>query len=215
MSDPLSASFGPALRQQLAEHLERFPRRALEAPADPRKARGAAVAVALLPDPAGEPSFVLTQRAFHLPYHPGQFALPGGKIEEGEDAVQAALREMEEEISVRARPRDVLGLLDDFMTRSGFRITPVVIWLGEDPSLIPNPEEVRAIHRVPFAALDRPDVPILTPVPRSEHPILALPLVGTHVFAPTAAILYQAYEVLFQGRDTRVAHYEQPRFAWR
>lgn len=212
MTDPLPTAFGPALRAHLAARLERFPRRAV----DPRTARplGAAVALALLPGADGEPSFVLTQRAFHLSHHPGQFALPGGKIEPGENATEAALREMEEEIGVRAGPGDVLGLLDDYVTRSGFLMTPVVVWLAVAPPLTPDPAEVHAAHRVPFAALDHPDVPVLTPIPQSDRPVLSLPLVGTQVFAPTAAILYQAHEVLFRGRDTRVAHFEQPVFAW-
>jgi 8-oxo-dGTP pyrophosphatase MutT (NUDIX family) len=208
-----SPPFGPALRQAMADRMERFARRTAASQA--KYPRGAAVTITVLPGEKGEPCFVLTQRAFHLDHHPGQYALPGGKIEPGESATEAALRELEEEVGVRTAPGDVLGLLDDFVTRSGFLMIPVVVWLAEDQPLVPDPSEVHAVHRVPFAELDHPDLPILTPIPQSDRPVLSLPLVGTHVFAPTAAILYQAHEVLFHGRETRVAHFEQPLFAWR
>ena len=71
------------------------------------------------------------------------------------------------------------------------------------------------MYRVPLAELERPDVPRLRPIPESERPVISVPLLGTHIHAPTAAILYQLVEVAIRGRDTRVSHFEQPVFAWR
>jgi hypothetical protein len=108
----------------------------------------------------------------------------------------------------------VLGRLDDFPTRSGYVITPVVVWAGADAELIANPEEVSGVYRVPLAELDRPDVPRLHHIPESDRPLISIPLLGTNIHAPTAAILFQLREVAVWGRETRVAGYEQPVFAW-
>ena len=176
----------------------------------------AAVAVTVVMH-GGDACFVLTRRAAHLPRHPGQWSLPGGRIDEGESVEEAARRELLEEVGIRTEPSDVLGRLDDFATRSGFVMTPVVVWGGEEPALAPDPSEVAAAYLVPLRELDRPEVPRLTPIPESDRPVLSIPLpwVGTEVFAPTAAILYQLREVVLHGRHTPVAHYEQPLFAWR
>ena len=73
-----------------------------------------------------------------------------------------------------------------------------------------------AIHRIPLAELLRDDSPILEPIPESEHPVLKLPFgLDEYVAAPTGAIAYQFGQVGLLGRDTRVAHYEQPYFAWK
>ena len=104
----------------------------------------------------------------------------------------------------------VLGCLDDYPTRSGFVVTPVVAWAGPSGVLRPNPSEVAAIYRVPLADLDAPDVPRFVTVPERERPVVQLPLVGTLIHAPTAAILYQLREVVLHGRATRVSHLEEP-----
>jgi hypothetical protein len=109
----------------------------------------------------------------------------------------------------------VLGLLDDYPTRSGFVITPVVVWAAVAPALAPNPAEVASIHRVPLADLDGPDVPRLVSIPESERPVIQVPILSTLVHAPTAAVIYQLREVVVHGRPTRVAHFEQPTWAWR
>ena len=109
----------------------------------------------------------------------------------------------------------VLGRLDDYPTRSGFVITPVVVW-GEsaaEPTL--NADEVARVYRVPLDDLDRPEVPILVTIPESERPVIQMPLLGTLIHAPTAAVLYQLREVVMHGRATRVDHFEQPVWAWR
>jgi hypothetical protein len=127
----------------------------------------------------------------------------------------AALRELAEEVGLALPPASVLGLLDDYPTRSGYAITPVVVWTDTESDLAPNPQEVAAVYRVPLAELERPDVPRLRQIPESERPVISIPLLGTQIHAPTAAILYQLREVAVRGRATRVAEFEQPVFAWR
>jgi 8-oxo-dGTP pyrophosphatase MutT (NUDIX family) len=199
------------LAERVRAHLARHPRRA-ESLAGHRQA---AVAVVLLPDPEGRPCFVLTRRAGGLRRHAGQWALPGGRLDAGESPEGAALRECAEEIGLALLQDAVLGRLDDYVTRSGFVITPVVAWCESPATLAPDPSEVAEIHCVPLAELDRPGVPHLRRIPESERPVISIPLVGTHIHAPTAAILFQLREVAIWGRATRVGHYEQPVFAWK
>ncbi len=161
------------------------------------------------------PALLLTRRAAALRAHAGQWALPGGRIDAGETPEQAALRELREEVTLALPAEAVLGRLDDYATRSGYVITPVLVWGGAARGLVPNPQEVASIHRVPAAELLRPDAPILNQVRGAEHPVLRMPLGSAWIAAPTAAFLYQFREWLLCGRDTRVAHFDQPRFAWR
>jgi 8-oxo-dGTP pyrophosphatase MutT (NUDIX family) len=200
-----------ALRAIFTAHLTRFERRAIA----PDGRRHAAVAAVLLPGAAGEACFLLTRRTPKLRAHGGQWALPGGRVEPGETVESAALRELQEEVGLACGVDAVLGLLDDYGTRSGFIITPVVVWAGGDCALAPNPDEVASIHRVPLRELDRPDVPRLISIPESDRPVIQLPLLGTLIHAPTAAVVFQVREVVVHGRDTRVDHFEQPVWAWR
>ena len=136
-------------------------------------------------------------------------------MDQGESAEQTALRELSEEVGLQLTPAHVLGRLDDFATRSGFVMTPVVVWAGAARKLTANPAEVASIHRIPVTEFLRADAPILDTVPDTEHPVLKMP-VGEHwIAAPTAAILYQFRELCVLGRQTRVAHFEQPAFAWK
>lgn len=171
-----------------------------------------------MPKPAqwsNEAALLLTRRALHLRNHPGQWALPGGRIEAGETAVEAALRELHEEAGLLLPPSQVLGCLDDYATRSGFVITPVVVWAGPTVHLQPNPDEVASVHRIPLAELLRSDAPMLEQTAASPHPVLRMPMGNSWVAAPTAAFLYQFREVCLLGQPTRVAHFDQPRFAWK
>lgn len=160
-------------------------------------------------------ALILTRRAKTLSGHAGQWALPGGRIDEGETPEQTALRELHEEVGL-ALPLDaVLGRLDPFVTRSGYAIQPVVVWAGEARGLKPNPAEVASIHRIPVREFLRDDAPILEPLEGSAHPVLKMPVGDNWIAAPTAAMIYQFREVCVLDRPTRVAHYEQPKFAWK
>lgn len=158
---------------------------------------------------------ILTTRASNLTHHPGQRAFPGGRIDEGESPEQAALREVHEEIGVKLSRKNILGRLDDYATRSGFVITPVVVWGGSNLAMKANTEEVETIHLIPVSELLRKDAPILESIPESEHPVLKMPIGNDWFAAPTAAIAYQFREVAILGKQTRVAHFEQPHFAWK
>lgn len=200
--------FTPELRDRLRANLERH-----RVSVATSGGRSAAVAVALVPSGAAA-AFVITRRSERLKNHPGQWALPGGRIDGGESAEEAALRELDEEVGVAVGAEAVLGRLDDYETRSGFVITPVVIWAG-DVELVADPVEVAEVHRVPIAELERPDAPRFISIPESDRPVIQLPLVGTLIHAPTAAVLYQFRQVAMRGESTRVGHLEQPVWAWR
>lgn len=216
MTDPRGISYGDELRARLTRHLDAFAaERAVERDASLVRA---AVAVTVVDDAHGGACFVLTRRAARLANHGGQWALPGGRIDLGETPEQAALRELTEEVGLACPEESILGVLDDYPTRSGFVITPVVVWGGASCELRPDPREVASVHRVPLHHLDLPGVPRFRRIPESERPLISIPLGGTvqtDVHAPTAAVVYQFREVAMHGRPTRVAHYEQPLFAWR
>lgn len=160
-------------------------------------------------------ALLLTRRSAKLRNHPGQWAFPGGRLDAGETLIEAALREMREEVFVDVPEAAVLGVLDDFVTRSGFAMTPVIVWGGANLQARPNPDEVASIHRIPLQEFLRDDAPILEEAETSEHPVLRMPVGTDWIAAPTAALIYQFREVCLAGRHTRVAHYEQPEFAWR
>jgi 8-oxo-dGTP pyrophosphatase MutT (NUDIX family) len=214
-----------ALRERIVAHLAAFEVQQ----AAQGEARRAAVAVTVTDvghgaDLPGMPRFdcrcsrsalILTRRSASLRRHPGQWALPGGRIDPGETAVAAALREMHEEVSVNLPAGAVLGRLDDFVTRSGYVMTPIVVWGGPGLETWPNPQEVASVHRVPLSELLREDAPRLDPSADGDAPVLRMPVGDDFIAAPTAAILYHFREVCLLGRHTRVAHFDQPRFAWR
>jgi 8-oxo-dGTP pyrophosphatase MutT (NUDIX family) len=193
-------------RDQADAALRRFARRPLDRP----DLKQAAVGITVVADGA---AFLLTRRAATLRGHAGQWALPGGRADPGEAPGAAARRELAEELGLVLDADAELGLLDDYATRSGYLITPVVLWAGTEPVLRPNPVEVSEVHRVP---LDMIDVePRFVTIAESDAPVIQLPILGRSVHAPTAAVLHQFREVVLRGRATRVAHFEQPVFAWR
>ena len=205
--------FGATFRSLVARRLATFAR----TPAlDAEGLKRAAVAVTLLEsdDGSGETAFVLTRRGRDLRTHKGQYALPGGRCDEGESAVAAALREVEEELGLRLSADDVLGMLDDYPTRSGYLITPVVIWVEQTRPLLPNPEEVASVHRIPLAEIARAGAIDFITIPESQRRVIRIRMNGSLVHAPTAAVIFQFHEVM-AGRHTRVSELEQPVFAWR
>jgi 8-oxo-dGTP pyrophosphatase MutT (NUDIX family) len=182
--------------------------------ADRPDLRAAAVAVVVLDDPARGPGVLLTRRTSRLRDHPGQFALPGGSVDPGEDTVTAALRELDEELGLTLGPDAVLGMLDDYPTRSGFVITPVVMaGPGAVADLVPSPDEVSELFHITFDELDVE--PRYLTIEESPRPVVQMPLVGHYIHAPTGAVLLQFREVALHGRTTRVDGLEQPVFAWR
>lgn len=161
------------------------------------------------------PALLLTRRAATLRAHAGQWALPGGRIDGGETPEQTALRELAEEIGLQLGAEAVLGRLDDYATRSGYVITPVLVWAGAARELRADPREVASIHRLPVSELLRADAPLLNQPRGQPQPVLRMPVGERWIAAPTAAFLYQFREWLMLGRATRVAHFDQPFFAWR
>lgn len=164
---------------------------------------------------AGGASFLLCRRSAGLHRHAAQWALPGGRLDRGESPTEAALRETFEEVGVELDESAVLGLLDDYATRSGYVITPVVVWGGADVELRPDPGEVLAAYRIGLHELQRPDSPRFVRIPESDRPVVQVPLGGDLIHAPTGALLVQFRWVALEGRrDARVVDFEQPVFAW-
>lgn len=195
-------------RTSLAARLAAFP----AVGADRPDLKQAAVAVCVT-DLDAVPALLLTRRASGLRAHAGQWALPGGRREPGETAVQGALREMHEEVGAALDESAVLGVLDDYVTRSGYVMTPVVCWAAELGPLSASASEVAEVHHIPLHDFDvEPD---LVDIPESEAPVIRLPLLGRWLHAPTAAIVHQFCQLACRGTVTRVAHFEQPSFAWR
>ena len=213
------------LRAVIAQRLEQLPVRRTES----SDLRAAAVAVLITDvgpgaDVSGiqdqrswsdQAALLLTRRAATLRHHPGQWAFPGGRVEAGESLVEAALREMHEEVGVAVSATSVLGCLDDFVTRSGFAMTPVVVWGGSGLTTRSDSAEVASVHRIPLSEFCRNDAPRLSYTDSSDHPVLRMPVGNDAIAAPTAALIYQFREVCLMDRVTRVAHFEQPEFAWR
>jgi 8-oxo-dGTP pyrophosphatase MutT (NUDIX family) len=142
---------------------------------------------------------LLTRRTEHLAKHPGQISFPGGHMED-EDGTpeETALRETEEEIGLHRRHIDIVGRLDDYETRTGFRVTPVVAMVTPHFDLKPDPHEVAEAFEVPLAFL-------LDPVNHRRHSRLfegterefyAMPFNENFIWGATAGMLVNLYEVL-------------------
>jgi 8-oxo-dGTP pyrophosphatase MutT (NUDIX family) len=163
---------------------------------------------------SGGAAFLLCRRAAGLNRHASQWALPGGRLDEGETPVEAARRELAEELGVSLGEETVLGLLDDYRTRSGYVITPVVLWGGGHLDLRPEPGEVLAAYRVGLHELTRDDSPRFVTIPESDRPVVQVPLGNDLIHAPTGAVLVQLRWLALEGRGDEVAGFEQPVFAW-
>jgi 8-oxo-dGTP pyrophosphatase MutT (NUDIX family) len=196
-------------RNVMAANLASFRRIAAPRP----ELTAASVAVCVLPAAAGD-VLLITRRAPGLRAHASQWALPGGRRDQGETAEQAALRELHEETGHKAQAGDVIGVLDDYVTRSGYVITPVVIAGDTAAGELSGPAgEVTRVFQIPLADLDVE--PEFLQIPETDAPVIRLPLLDRFVHAPTAAIIYQFCQVALHGREQRVAHLEAPVFAWK
>ena len=209
----MSRPFDDTTRRNIAELCRAFVR--APAPDAVTDLKRAAVAIALTrADEAGETALLLTRRAAGLRAHRAQWALPGGRCDAGETQIQAALRELHEELGLALGEDCVLGLLDDYPTRSGYLITPVVVWADGQDSIKPNPQEVASVHRIALSAIEREDAFDFIAIPESDRRVIRFRWEERLIHAPTAAMIYQFREVL-AGRNTRVVDLEQPVFAWK
>lgn len=203
------------LRAQLQSNIARLERHVVVN----TELRRAGVAIVVASSESDDSACVLlTRRPATIKRHAAQIALPGGRLEANETPEQAALREMDEEIGLRLPAENIIGVLDDFETRSGFVITPVVVWAGKHPPLTPDANEVDNIYHIPFDELNDPCIPKYMDADGTQTErvfCVPLPTVGHEVYAPTGAILYQFREVAIRGELTRVGHLEQPQFAWK
>jgi 8-oxo-dGTP pyrophosphatase MutT (NUDIX family) len=164
----------------------------------PARLRDASVLVPLVEREEGL-TVLLTQRTAHLASHAGQISFPGGRVEpEDIDAEDTALRETEEEIGLPRQRIDLLGRLDHYLTRTAFRITPVVGILRPPFTLRPDPHEVAEVFEVPLAF-------ILDPVNRQRHSYdfngvlrhyWAFPYGERYIWGATAGMLVNLCDVL-------------------
>jgi 8-oxo-dGTP pyrophosphatase MutT (NUDIX family) len=205
--------FDDATRRNIATRCAAFARLPSAEPAPALKLAAVAIVLVAAGDASGATALLLTRRAADLRAHRSQWALPGGRCGPGETPTAAALRELHEEVGLELAPDAVLGLLDDYATRSGYLITPVVVWAATSAELSPNPAEVASVHRIALSDIEREDAFDFTAIPESDRRVIRFHLAGQLIHAPTAALIYQFREVL-AGRDTRVAELEQPVFAW-
>ena len=194
------------VRETIERNLRRLERQASTLAQTP-----AAVAIVIMLD--GEvPILPIFQRTQTMSRHAGQMAIPGGRVHDREGVHECALRELAEELGITLSRDDILGDLDDFDTRSGFTITPVVAWSGAGRgALKPSPAEVARIFLVPVPELGEAAAEAAHRPPDR----FSLVLREVEVFAPTAAILYQFSEVAVDGRSTRVADFHQPSWTHR
>jgi 8-oxo-dGTP pyrophosphatase MutT (NUDIX family) len=206
--------FDDTTRRNIAELCAAFVRSSASKLPSALKPASVAIVLVEAEKAADGTAFVLTRRASSLRSHRGQWAIPGGRCDEGETPVAAALRELHEELGLALGTEHVLGVLDDYPTRSGYLVTPVVLWSERGAILTPNPDEVASVHRIALADIEHADAFDFTAIPESVRPVIRFRLAGQSIHAPTAAMIYQFSEML-AGRDTRVAELEQPLFAWK
>jgi 8-oxo-dGTP pyrophosphatase MutT (NUDIX family) len=207
-------SFDDAARRNIAARCAAFARLPAGEPSPALKRAAVAIALVAAGDGPSSTALLLTRRAASLRTHRSQWALPGGRCEADETPIEGALRELHEELGLALQPDDVLGVLDDYPTRSGYLITPVVVWAGSSETLAPNPDEVASVHRIALDQIEQAEAFDFTTIPQSTRRVIRFHHEGLMIHAPTAALIYQFREVL-AGRDTRVAELEQPVFAWK
>ncbi|MDE2363331.1 MAG: CoA pyrophosphatase [Hyphomicrobiales bacterium] len=163
------------------------------------EARPAAVLIGLIDRPEGA-TVLLTERATYLRSHSGQVAFPGGKIDDGEDAVAAALREAEEEIGLARRHVEPFALLDPYLSGSGYRITPVVAQIHPPFDLTINAHEVSETFETPFAFVMNPEnhQRQSREWKGATRHFYAMPWESHYIWGVTAGILRNLYERLYR-----------------
>lgn len=177
-------------------HREDRPQRRDDAQFAPPVIRPAAVLIAVTD--RRDPGVILTHRPEAMRAHPGQVAFPGGKLDPGEDAVTAALREAEEELAIRPQDVTVIGTSDRFVTGSGFDVTPVVGLVPADLPIVPNPHEVASWFEAPLRHILDPDnhVQRMGEWRGIARPYIEIDWQGHRIWGITAAILANLAERL-------------------
>jgi len=187
----------PAITPQRGDHDVDPVMRAI---AEVRPIRPAAVLVPIVD--RAEPTVLFTQRATHLPDHPGQVSFPGGKIDPGDASpLDAALREAEEEIGLERRFVDPLGYLDLYMTTLGYRIVPTLARVDPGFRLELNRDEVEDVFEVPLAFLMAEENHKLQSREWKgmTRTVYAIPFEERHIWGVTAGILRNLFERIFRG----------------
>ena len=207
----MAYDFHDRLRGTVSANLGNFPHEFI----DGEGLRHAAVALTIVAgDTAGDgASMLLTRRTSKLNKHAGQWALPGGRLDPGEEPMQAALREMYEEVNLTLDGSHFLGRLDDISSRSGYVISPFVFWAEDTSAMRPNPDEVASIHRIPLRLFDGVDAVQFIDVEGQTEKLLRLQLGDNRIHSPTGAFLLQLWEVGVHGRQTRVKQHLHPDWA--
>ena len=218
MESPLSnlegipdLSFRANLRQRVQNNLDSHP----QINGEDQSLRKASVGIIIVESQEGKAGFILTRRSKGLRNHSYQYALPGGRIDPGETREETVLREVREEIGISVSSNEILGCLDEYETRSGFSITPVVLWVEDLTTMVPEPNEVDEILIIDLEELFRNDSPRWVDIDESEKQVLQFPIKNRLIHAPTAALLYQFKEVGIAGNLLRTDHVEEPIWAWK
>ncbi|NGO54664.1 NUDIX hydrolase [Allomesorhizobium camelthorni] len=209
----LTYQFSPSLIDHIRSMLLQF---APWKSSHSEKLKQAAVGIILVAadDGSNETSFLLTLRYAKMRSHAGQYALPGGRIDQGENAVDTVIRECMEEIGLKLSADQVLGILDLYATQSGYAITPVVFAATREPNFFLNPNEVEQVFRIKLSDLSGERSAQFFSQEEGGPLLIRFPIFDHHIHAPTAAILYQFVEVV-AGRYQQVDNLAAPDFATR